>query len=101
MIKTSVLKNLRSDICNQLLGVENSGDILAEMINKGFFIFVLTPGQYRYHHLVREFLLKICKEKYDPETLHRRASEICLDLGEMGLAIYHSLEARDYEQAAS
>lgn len=101
MVKTSVLKNLRFDICNQLLDIRNSEEILAEMINKGFFVFVLTQGQYRYHHLVREFLLKICQEKYDPQELHQRASEICLNLGETGLAIYHSLEALDYEQAAS
>lgn len=101
LLRTAVLKNLRVDICNQLLQIEDSKVILEEITDKGFFVFVLAPEQYRYHHLVREFLQKIGREKYDYGSLHRRASEICIRLGETGLAIYHSLEAADFEQAAT
>lgn len=100
LLKTAVLRNLRIDICNQFLGIEDSEEILKEMTDKGFFVFVLAPGQYRYHHLVREFLQKIGREKYDYNELHQCASDICRNLGEIGLAIYHSLAARDFEQAA-
>lgn len=100
LLKTAVLKNLRFDICNQLLGIEESEKILEEMTDKGFFVFVLAPGQYRYHHLVREFLQNVGKDKYDHRELHQRAATICLELNEKSLAIYHSLEALDFEQAA-
>ncbi len=100
LLKTAVLKNLRFDICNQLLEIEDSEKILEEMTDKGFFVFVLAPGQYRYHHLVREFLQRVGKGKYDHQELHQRAATICLGLNEKSLAIYHSLEARDFEQAA-
>lgn len=101
LLRTAVLKNLRIDICNQLLEIEDSKAILEEMTDRGFFVFVLAPGQYRYHHLVREFLQKVGQEEYDYEELHLRAAAICLNLGETGLAIYHNLEAKAYEQAAT
>ena len=81
-----------------LLPNRNSEEFPAEMINKWFA--VVPTHQYCYHHLNGVFLLRYA-EKYDPQELHQRASEICLNLGETGLAIYHSLEALDYEQAAS
>lgn len=101
LLKTAVLKNLRVDICNELLGITNSREILEEMSQKGFFVFVLAPDLYRYHHLVREFLLKVGAADYDYDLLHQRAAQICLEMRETSLAIYHLLAARDYEQAAT
>lgn len=100
LLKTAVLKNLRVDICNQLLEIDESQQILEVMIEKGFFVLSLAPDLFRYHHLVREFLLKVGQAEHDYKKLHNRAAEICLNLGEKGLAIFHRLAARDYDEAA-
>lgn len=100
LLQTAVLRHLRPNICDQLLGRNDSQKILEELVEKGLFVYAFAPGQYRYHHLVHEFLRKMGKEQYDYQELHRRSAEICIKTGELGFAIYHSLGARDYEQAA-
>lgn len=100
LLKTAVLKNLRVDICDRLLGITDSQKILQEMTEKGFFVLPLAQDLFRYHHLVREFLLKVGGDEHDYDLLHIKAAEICLDLNERGLAIYHLLAAEDYEEAA-
>lgn len=99
LLKTATLKHLIVSVCNQLLGIENSQEILDDLVERGLFVYPVSAEQYRHHHLVHEFLQKLGRERYDYKGLHRRAAEIYLQRKETGLAIYHSLEAQDHEQA--
>ncbi len=100
LLQTSVLKNLRVNICNMLLGIENSQEVINNLVRKGLFVYKYGDEQYRYHHLFHEFLRKLARERYDYLELHSKAAGICLDLGERGFAIYHSLGANNCQQAA-
>ncbi|MFW5891668.1 MAG: hypothetical protein ACOCUI_05565 [bacterium] len=100
LLKTSLLKYIRIDICNKFLDIDNSQEIINKLLKKRLFIYSLGNGQYRYHHLFHEFLKKQAKEKYFPQKLHKKAANICEKEGEKGFAIYHSLGAKDYEKSA-
>ena len=99
LLKTAVLKYLRIDICNQLLDIDNSKEIIEEIVDKRLFIYYLGNNQYRYHNLFHEFLREQGRKKYNYKALHKKASEICERTGEKGFAIYHSLGAEDYHKA--
>ena len=101
LLQTAVLKNLKVDICNKLLGRQDSQEILSGLHQKGLFVFMLAPDLYRYHHLVREFLHKQGRSRYDYQQLHRRAAEICTAMQETDLAIFHLLKAEDFQGAAA
>lgn len=100
LLKTAVLKYLRADICNQLLDIDYSGEIIQKIVEKRLFTYFLTNGQYRYHHLFHEFLLEQGKKEYNYRDFHKKAAKICQEKGKKGFAIYHSLGAEDYENAA-
>jgi len=100
LLKTAVLKYLRIDICNQLLDINNSKEIIEKIVDKKLFIYYLGNNQYRYHNLFHEFLREQGKKKYDYKKLHKKAAEICENTGEKGFAIYHSLGAEDYNKSA-
>ena len=99
LLKTAVLKYLRIDICNQLLDIDNSQEIIEKIVDKKLFIYYLENNQYRYHNLFHEFLKEQGKKKYNYKKLHKKAAEICEKSGEKGFAIYHSLGAQDYQKA--
>ncbi|MGM0437269.1 MAG: BTAD domain-containing putative transcriptional regulator [Bacillota bacterium] len=100
LLKTAVLKYLRIDICNQLLDINNSKEIIEEIVDKRLFIYYLGNDQYRYHNLFHEFLKEQGKKKFNYKKLHKKAAEICEKTGEKGFAIYHSLGAEDYYKSA-
>ena len=100
LLKTSVLKYLGVEICNKLLDIENSSEILEKLSTRRLFVYSLSNNQYRYHHLFHEYLKNQCQKKFNHKNLHKKTAEICLELGKRGFAIYHSLRAEDYDKAA-
>lgn len=101
LLKSAVLKYLRPAICNKVLDINNSKEILENIYNKGLFIYSQGDRQYRYHHLFHEFLKEQGQRVYNYKKLHQKAADICEDIGENGFAIYHSLEADNEEKAAT
>lgn len=100
LLKTAVLKYLRVEICNELLEIDNSEEIINYIIDKKLFTYYLGDNQFRYHHLFHEFLEEQGKKRYDYQKLHSKAADICLKNSENGFAIYHSLKAEDFDKAA-
>jgi ATP/maltotriose-dependent transcriptional regulator MalT/DNA-binding SARP family transcriptional activator len=100
LLKTAVLKYLRVEICNELLEIENSEEIINYIIDKKLFTYYLGNNQFRYHHLFHEFLEEQGKKRYDYQKLHSKVADICLRNSENGFAIYHSLKAKDFDKAA-
>lgn len=101
LLKTAVLKYLRIEICNELLGINDSKEIIDYIINKKLFTYYLGNNQFRYHHLFHDFLKEQGNKKYDYHKLHSQVADICLHNNENGFAIYHSLKAKHYKKAAS
>lgn len=104
LVKTSVLNELAVDFCDQLLGIENAGQILGRLEKEHLFTFSLDPEQtlYRYHHLFHAFLKDRFKqdvEKADAQQLHGRAALLWEQRGDLPEAIGHYLNAQRYEKA--
>lgn len=66
LLKTSILKNLNSSICDALTGWDNSQDILSFLDGNGLFIVRMYERQenYRYHHLLSDILGKLLLKEY-------------------------------------
>lgn len=59
LVTTSVLETLSPDLCNSISGTKDAERILAFLMNKNLFIYVIGYEEkvsYRYHPLFREFL---------------------------------------------
>lgn len=101
LLKTSVLRYLRVDVANKLLNINNSRQILDNLVTKGLFIYEFEEGRYRYHHLFHKFLKNKLKKEFNYKLLHQKASEIFIDLNNQNEAIYHSLQINNYQQIAN
>ena len=104
LIKTSILSYIDVDFCNQLLGIENSGDILQELEEKHLFTFLLNEERewYYYHRLFSEFLQKKLASELDREAilnLHKAAAIAMEKRTEDEEAVRHYLMAEQFEYA--
>ena len=102
LIHTSLLKNMCAEICNFMLGIEDSHFIIEELHKSNLFITPLdtTSTWYRYHGLFAEFLQHNLKSKPEEEIckLHRSAAEWYLTHEMIEDGIEHLLEAGDYSR---
>ena len=104
LLKTSILDRFSASLCNTVLGIKNSQEILESLEAANLFIIPLDDERiwYRYHHLFGD-LLRIRLERSDPllvSELHRRASDWYTSNDLIPEAITHSLAAEDFERAA-
>jgi LuxR family maltose regulon positive regulatory protein len=104
LLSTSILDEMSPLLCDELLGISHSRDMLKSLEEKNLFVIRLERAEerwYRYHHLFREFLLtKIQEEKPEQvRVLHLRAAKILWDSGATEQAIQHYLAAEDYHSA--
>ncbi len=104
LLQTSILKQLSADLCDKVLGLQNSRGLLEQMEKRNLFLVPLDNQRhwYRYHPLFAEALQTqlYAARTIDPAELHRRAYAwySTHDLGEE--AIEHALAAKLYPQAA-
>ncbi|WP_018248920.1 BTAD domain-containing putative transcriptional regulator [Orenia marismortui] len=89
--KTRVLKDLDVRICNQLLEINNSQQLLEELIDKGCFIERIEQGEYRYHNIFHSFLENYFVNSYNEQDLHIKAKDIYLKEDNLEKLIYHSM----------
>ena len=70
LLATSVLRRMTASLCDAVLGVTNSSEILAELERSNSFVVALDDhrGWYRYHHLFAE-LLRSELDRTDPELV--------------------------------
>ncbi len=100
LLSTSILEEMSPLLCDELLGISNSRDVLKMLEEKNLFVIRLERGEerwYRYHHLFREFLLTKIREERSEQlrALHLRAARILWDSGATEQAIQHYLAAQD------
>ncbi len=102
LLRTSVLKEMNAALCNSVLQVEYSQDMLEELDRKRLFIIPLDEirQSFRYHHLFRDMLFdRLCRKS--PEllrNLYQRASAWYSQAGQKETAVEYALAAGD-EQA--
>lgn len=104
LLQTAVLDRLCAPLCNALLDVSNSQQILQQLEAANLFLMPLDDERrwYRYHQLFADLLRQQLRRGH-PERrsrLHARASRWFEQAGFTDEAIQHALAAADYERAA-
>jgi LuxR family transcriptional regulator, maltose regulon positive regulatory protein len=101
LVQTSVLGRFTAELCDAVLGHEDSGAVLSELARSNMFLVALdTRAQwYRYHHLFGE-LLRLELGRGAARELRRRAAEWCRAQGLIEDAIEYAAAAGDAETVA-
>ncbi len=100
---TSILANIEPAFTDELLGIDDSEQLLDELETANLFVVKLASEQpaYRYHALFREFLLRQFHEEPDHEqaALERRAADLLTAAGDLEAGLEHYLEAKAWPEA--
>ncbi len=99
--RTSVLGRFTPELCDAVLGREDSAAVLADFARSNMFLVALDAGEkwYRYHHLFGE-LLQLELGREDAAALRRRAAAWCRKQGLVEDAIEYAAAAMDAETVA-
>ncbi len=105
LLQTSILDQLCGPLCDAVTGQTGGEATLERLRQDNLFLVNLDSDRtwYRYHHLLRDLLNKLLRQKA-PKTipeLHRRASSWYEQNGSMEEAIDHALQGEDFDRAAS
>ena len=101
LLRTSVLRRFTPELCDAVLGREDSAAVLADLARSNMFLVALDArGEwYRYHHLFGEVLqLELGRET--ARELRRRAAAWCRAHGLVEEAIEYAAAAGDAEMVA-
>jgi len=104
LLQTAVLDRFSPELCDAVLGNDQSRDILEQLEAANLFLVPLDSQRhwYRYHQLFSDFLRHRLQQKW-PErvaALHQRAAKWLAAQEWYDEAIDHALAAADYELAA-
>jgi LuxR family maltose regulon positive regulatory protein len=104
LLRTSLLERLTAPLCDAVLEQRGSQQVLEALKRANVFLIPLDSQRrwYRYHPLFAEALHFIL-ERSDPEAtaiVHRRASAWFAEHDYTSEAIEHTIQARDWSQAA-
>lgn len=105
LLKTAILNSFTASLCQEVTGCEHSQQTLEALEKANLFIVPLDRERswYRYHHLFSAFLFSHLQKTAPEEisVLHQRAANWYNKEGDPAGAIWHYLEAHDYEQAGA
>ena len=101
LVRTAVLERFTSELCDAVLGRDDSAAVLAELERSNMFLVALDGREqwYRYHHLFGE-LLQLELGREDAAALRRRAAVWCRAHGFVEDAIEYAATAGDAETVA-
>ena len=104
LLRTSILSEFTTGMCDHLLDSSNSGTHIDQVKMRSLFLEE-RAGQkvvYKYHDLFREYLEKQFKSDSPDEyqILHLRAATIYSELGDDDAAIYHFLQGGQPDRVA-
>ncbi|MBN2027434.1 MAG: winged helix-turn-helix domain-containing protein [Actinobacteria bacterium] len=105
LLRTSILSRVEPGFCDALLEIGDSGLCLSRLAESHLFVVPLDEAgtSYRYHHLLRSFLLEVLSKISAPgevESLHARAAVLLEERGEIEEALRHYMSAGEPEKAA-
>lgn len=99
LIKCSILSVMTPAACNAILEVNDSDQVLINLEQRHLFITTAGEGEYKYHHLFREFLQRRLND--EQTSLHRKAADYYKQQGNAELSVEHYLEAGDFRKAGA
>lgn len=104
LLVASVPRHLSAELLDGLIG-DGAGDKIEDLEAEALFLQPIDGPRptYRFHQLYRDFLQqrlkRTARERY--HLLHAQTATLLADAGEWQEAIYHCIEAVDWNQAAS
>lgn len=92
LLRCSILPKLHPDLCNRVIGRNESQRLLQEALRQQLFIRILdeTGEWYELHHLFRELLLYHLRLAEPPEgiaAIYRRAADWYIEAGDLTSAL--------------
>jgi LuxR family maltose regulon positive regulatory protein len=104
LLQTAILDRMTGSLCDALTGQKNGQETLETLDRANLFIVPLdeTRRWYRYHHLFADLLRQRLRQIQPEEllNLHVRAGEWFKNQGLNREAIKHSIDGKDYQNAA-
>lgn len=104
LIRSSILSRMSGDLCDRVLGIEHSAQILSRLQDSNLLVVPLDRARtwFRYHSLLQEYLRSELHRRFPEEEseLHSRASAWFEDYGSREFAIDHARQAGDYDRVA-
>ena len=104
LLGSAILPEMSPPLCDALLGINNSAQLLRELAEENLFTFPLDAEQtwYQYHQLFREFLVARLEQEAPVRyrQLCLRQAELMVHQGHWPEAIRGYLSARAHAQAA-
>lgn len=103
LLKTSVLKQMSSDLCNSVLNRDDSQKILEQLEKDNMFVLPLDTERkwYRYHHLFANLLKQ--RLSLESKSSYIETNQLACKWFEENefydLAIEHSLTIKDYKRS--
>jgi ATP/maltotriose-dependent transcriptional regulator MalT len=107
LLATSLLENFNEDICNQALGIRNSGELISKLIAKNLFIQTIAVDQgiknvlvYNYQILFKKFLASKLYEvntRENVKVMMKKVFDYYKEHGDIISAINYLVMARDYD----
>ncbi|WP_078548288.1 BTAD domain-containing putative transcriptional regulator [Litchfieldia alkalitelluris] len=100
---TCIFKELSGTLCDEVLGIRGSSEILKDLSTKNVFLLSLGNGRYRYHALFRDFLIDrlVSTNEKQYNDLNLRSSDYFKSLNDYSLAIYHLETIGEYKRLAA
>jgi DNA-binding SARP family transcriptional activator len=102
LLSTAILRQMDAAVCNTLLEITDSQELLRSLTEKGLFIFTADNSIYRYQRLFQDFLLEQTRaHQMNIPQLHLRAAEYFSTHQDYEEAVYHRFAAGDLGEAAN
>jgi len=102
LLKTSILSRMTAELCDAVVGRENSQAVLEVLERRNLFVVGLDDERrwYRYHHLFADLLrFRLQQENVKViQDMHKRASTWYAENGLLADAVHHALAANDLDQ---
>ncbi|MBO8157316.1 MAG: transcriptional regulator [Bacillaceae bacterium] len=100
--QTSVLEVISADVCDAILGMRGSDQLLEDLSDQNLFLHAIDDRHYRYHALFKAFLENRLKKDQPDEfvQLHEKAARYYEQKGNMEQAIFHLEQNENHGRAA-
>jgi LuxR family maltose regulon positive regulatory protein len=104
LLQTSVFETLRPELCNDLLRIKNSSNIINRLLDKGLFTYCVDKENniYQYHPLFREFLLINMERTFSRAgkmRLYKKIGKVFMKHGELAHALAYFIKTEEWDRA--
>lgn len=97
LLESSILKELKLDICQEFMEVADCEELIKYFLEIGLPFKKIGRGVYQYNSLFHDYLNNRAREKYNFETLHQKAFKIYKNKGNTEGEVYHLIELNAQE----